>query len=129
MVNKTLVGGIIGFVLGGLVVSTAAIMINKDEPKGTTSISAVEHNQASTDKLKPLKGDKFDKAFLTEMISHHQGAIDMAKLIEANAKHDELKALGQDIISAQTKEIDMMRAWQSQWGYKAAPEAHDMHDM
>lgn len=67
--------------------------------------------------LKDKKGDEFDKAFIEMMIEHHQGAIDMANLIPARAKHDEIKKLGQDIISAQTKEINEMKEWAKNWGY------------
>ena len=67
--------------------------------------------------LKEKTGDDFDRAFISEMIDHHQGAIDMAKLAEKNAKHGEVKNLAKDIISAQTKEIDMMEQWQSSWRY------------
>lgn len=67
--------------------------------------------------LKGKTGDDFDKTFISEMIDHHQGAIDMAKLAGKNAKHDEIKNLAKGIISAQTKEIDMMKTWQEAWGY------------
>lgn len=67
--------------------------------------------------LEGKTGDKFDKAFLAAMIEHHQGAIDMAKLIPAQAKHDEIKQLGEAIIKAQTQEIGDMKQWQSDWGY------------
>ena len=71
-------------------------------------------------------GDAFDEAFLSGMIVHHQGAIDMAKLVQANAKHDELKAMANDILSAQSKEIDQMQTWQTDWGYKTTPQSHQM---
>lgn len=105
-----------------------------NNPSGTNTntqavTSTADHNAKATAKLKDLKGDDFDKAFIEEMIMHHQGAIDMAKLIETNAKHDELKQLGKDIISAQSKEIDMMQTWQTDWGYKATPHSSDMHGM
>ena len=61
--------------------------------------------------------DEFDKAFIEEMIVHHQGAIDMAQLARKNAGHDEIKSMADDIISAQTKEIDQMRQWQKDWNY------------
>jgi uncharacterized protein (DUF305 family) len=67
-----------------------------------------------------LTGDDFDKAFLSEMIVHHQGAIDMATLAKQNAKHDEIKKLADDIVVAQTKEIGEMKQWQQQWGYGAS---------
>ncbi len=62
-------------------------------------------------------GDEFDAAFLAMMIPHHQGAIDMAKLVLKNAKHEELKTLANAIIAAQQMEIDQMQAWQTAWGY------------
>lgn len=67
--------------------------------------------------LADRKGDDFDKAFLTEMITHHQGAIEMANQAKLSAKHDELKRLAEDIIAAQTKEVEQMKAWQKMWGY------------
>ena len=64
-----------------------------------------------------LKGEDYDRLFLANMIEHHQGAVDMAKLALTNAKHQELKDMAQDIVSAQTKEIDDMKSWQVAWGY------------
>lgn len=60
-------------------------------------------------------GDEFDKAFLSEMIMHHEGAVDMAKAALQNAKHDEIKNMANAIISAQTTEIEQMRNWQKSW--------------
>ena len=82
-----------------------------------------------TNMLKNKTGDDFDKAFIEQMIIHHQGAIDMAKLAQTNAKHDEVKNLANDILSAQSKEIDMMQTWQGDWGYKSVPGSHDMQMM
>ncbi|MFN8283335.1 MAG: DUF305 domain-containing protein [Chitinophagales bacterium] len=65
--------------------------------------------------LQDKKGDEFDKEFLSEMIIHHEGAVDMAKLVLANSKRPELIQLANAIILAQTKEIDMMKLWQSSW--------------
>ena len=49
----------------------------------------------------------------------------MAKLADKNAKHDEIKVLANEIVSAQSKEIDLMQTWQSDWGYKGTPTSHD----
>jgi uncharacterized protein (DUF305 family) len=76
--------------------------------------------------LKGKTGDEFDKTFISGMIEHHQGAIEMAKLAKANAKHDEVKKMADDIIAAQSKEIDLMQSWQSDWGYKSVPTSHGM---
>lgn len=69
------------------------------------------------DALHNKSGDEFDKVFLQEMISHHQGAIDMAKMVEKQAEHQELKDMAEKIISAQTNEIEQMKQWQNEWGY------------
>jgi uncharacterized protein (DUF305 family) len=50
-----------------------------------------------------------DADFAQMMITHHEGAIAMAKLAADNAEHDELKDLAEEIISAQEREIDVMR--------------------
>jgi uncharacterized protein (DUF305 family) len=49
--------------------------------------------------------------FLTMMIPHHQGAIDMAKAVLLYTKDPELKNLAQGIITEQQIEIRVMQAW------------------
>lgn len=65
--------------------------------------------------LKNKKDTEFDAAFLEEMIPHHQGAIEMAQMVLAQSKRPELIKLANDIITAQQKEINMMREWQRAW--------------
>lgn len=65
--------------------------------------------------LKGKTGDDFDQAFLREMIIHHEGAVDMARQVLNVSKRPELIQLAQEIITAQTKEIEMMKAWQLSW--------------
>lgn len=60
-------------------------------------------------------GDEFDKAFLMEMIMHHQGAVVMAEAALRDAKHQEIKDLAKAIIDAQKKEIADMQAWNQAW--------------
>lgn len=69
------------------------------------------------EELKGKSGDEFDKAFISEMIIHHQGAIDMAQEAKKSAKHQEIKGMADDIIEAQSKEIEIMKSWQKEWGY------------
>ena len=65
--------------------------------------------------LEGKTGDAFDKEFISEMIVHHQGAVDMAHAVLKTSKRPELIKLANDIISAQTKEIGMMQEWQKTW--------------
>lgn len=60
-------------------------------------------------------GSAFDEAFLQEMIVHHEGAVDMAKLVLEKSSRPELKTLATDIISAQEKEIAQMKGWLAAW--------------
>jgi len=60
-------------------------------------------------------GDDFDRAFISEMITHHQGAIAMAELALDNANHAEIKQMAGAIISAQSSEITQMTAWHAAW--------------
>jgi uncharacterized protein (DUF305 family) len=70
-------------------------------------------------------GDNFDNVFLAEMIDHHQGAIDMARSAQQNAKHDEIKSLAAQIVTAQTAEISQMKVWQAKWGYIPSSTSSD----
>lgn len=65
--------------------------------------------------LEGKTGDAFDKEFLAQMIVHHQGAVEMAKAVLATSKRPELIQLANDIITAQNKEIGMMKDWQKAW--------------
>lgn len=57
-----------------------------------------------------LTGDP-DKDFAQEMIAHHQMAVDMANDVLAKGKDPEIKQLAEEVIVAQTKEIEFLRAW------------------
>ena len=60
-------------------------------------------------------GDDFDRAFLSEMIVHHLGAVQMAELVASSSKHQEIKDLAKNIIEAQNREINDMKSWQKTW--------------
>lgn len=98
--------------------STYALTRQNEKP-----LLAVDHSSmqmasnSMADGLKGKTGDEFDKAFISQMIEHHEGAVVMAVQARQDARHDEIKAMAEDIISAQTREINQMKNWQKQWGY------------
>ena len=59
--------------------------------------------------LEATSGADFDRMFLTLMIEHHTGAIEMANTELAGGVNTDAKALASAIVSAQQAEIDRMR--------------------
>jgi uncharacterized protein (DUF305 family) len=57
-----------------------------------------------------------DHDFVTMMIPHHQGAIDMAKALLLYGKDPQMRRLAQEIITDQESEIQLMRLWLKQHG-------------
>lgn len=60
------------------------------------------------DRLAGLSGAEFDQFFLESMIVHHEGALQMVRMI-TNSSNAEAKALGESIVESQTAEIEQMK--------------------
>ncbi|MEU9101365.1 DUF305 domain-containing protein [Streptomyces sp. NPDC048361] len=58
--------------------------------------------------LTSAKGKDFDRAFSRLMISHHQGAVAMAKDEQKNGDNPDAKRLAGNVIAAQNAEIEQM---------------------
>jgi uncharacterized protein (DUF305 family) len=58
--------------------------------------------------LKESTGKAFDKLFLTGMIAHHEGAINMVMMIE-NSSNSDISNLGKEIVKSQAAEIELMK--------------------
>jgi uncharacterized protein (DUF305 family) len=60
--------------------------------------------------LATFEGRAFDRAWLEQMIIHHEGAVAMATSQTATGSHPKAKAIAASIVTVQTKEIARMKA-------------------
>ena len=58
----------------------------------------------------PMNGNP-DHDFITMMMPHHQGAVDMAKAVLLSTQDPEIRNLALGIIAEQQNEINVMQAW------------------
>jgi YVTN family beta-propeller protein len=57
----------------------------------------------------------YDQRWIEAMISHHQGAIEMADMALKMSERAEMRTLAEAIIAAQTAEIEIMQSWLAEW--------------
>lgn len=56
-----------------------------------------------------------EEQFIAEMIPHHQEAVDTSKVILAKSNNNDLKNLAEEIVDAQTREIEMLNSWKKEF--------------
>lgn len=81
-------------------------MMEDFDHSGHGMMGMLDEEQIS--ELERATGVEFDRLFLKGMIAHHEGAIDMAEMIE-DSKNEEVRALGESIIKTQRAEIEEMK--------------------
>lgn len=79
------------------------------------AMTVMEYGMASA----PMNGNA-DHDFITMMIPHHQGAVDMAKAVLLYTTDPEMRNLAQGIITEQQYEIKLMQRWLQQHPNAAA---------
>ena len=65
---------------------------------------------AAMQDLEDADGAAWDRMFLTMMIEHHEGAIEMARTEQSEGENPDAVALAEDIESTQSSEIETMQA-------------------
>ncbi|MDQ2941447.1 MAG: DUF305 domain-containing protein [Chloroflexota bacterium] len=59
--------------------------------------------------------DPFDRLFIDAMIQHHEQAVEAAEIVLARTDRQEIRGLAQNIVAAQTSEIEQLRKWRAAW--------------
>lgn len=118
---------------GALALSALAFTANAQMPAGhagmshaagaeTSASPSTRAFQASGEEMMqgmntPYTGNA-DQDFAAQMITHHQGAVSMARVELEFGKDPEMRKLARDIIKAQKQEIAFMKKWQAKHGVK-----------
>ncbi|MEU0026159.1 DUF305 domain-containing protein [Streptomyces sp. NPDC006335] len=66
-------------------------------------------DSADMEKLTKASGEEFDSLFLTMMVEHHEGAVEMATTEKAKGEYRDAKAMSGDIVTTQNAEIGEMK--------------------
>ena len=75
--------------------------------------------------LEKASGKTFDIYWMSQMIAHHNIAVDMANFVLKNGKDAKVKKAAQDIVKVQSLEVKQMTGWLKSW-YNAKPNVAQM---
>ncbi|MBJ7350739.1 MAG: DUF305 domain-containing protein [Rhodococcus sp.] len=85
-------------------------------PSDMGEMSGMDHSsgmgmmsQQDMDALTVLSGPEFDRQWLTMMIEHHEGAIEMANNEIADGSNPDAQEMARTIVATQQQEIDTMQ--------------------
>ena len=86
------------------------------------TLGLLEHQMGMSGDMSVLDtAEPFDRAFIDMMVPHHQGAIRMARIELAQGQDGELMQIAEAIIAAQSREINEMNSWRTDWYGGPAP--------
>ncbi|MEV2216977.1 DUF305 domain-containing protein [Streptomyces sp. NPDC050997] len=86
--------------------STAESMPGMDHSGGSAMPGMMDGSDM--DELEKASGADFDTMFLTMMIDHHKGAVDMAGTEKSKGEYGPATSMADDIVTAQTAEMTEM---------------------
>ena len=106
----------IGFVASGTIAT--AQWQRPAQPNSTSNQPARSFgmhygNRMGAGMMQMQMNSEFD--YLSEMIPHHQEAIDTARMVLEWSDRPEMREFAQDIIDVQSAEIDQMQSWLNEW--------------
>jgi uncharacterized protein (DUF305 family) len=84
------------------------------QPRGDQGVASLAMNAVNERMHREMAMEytgNVDADFVRNMIAHHQGAVDMARIQVAFGKDPKIRELAGNIIKAQEDEIVMMKSW------------------
>lgn len=88
---------------------SAPFVASRERPFGAQMMETMDRMDDGMVRA-PMNGAP-DHDFVTMMIPHHQGGIDMAKVLLVQGTDPEMRRLAQAIVTDQQNEIELMRLW------------------
>lgn len=132
---KTIIVAVVELLAGAGAGLGVPMLIDKPLPQAAQNrnTQTQEDSQAALSSqilssLREKKGNDFDKAFLTEMMSHNQTAIEMASLADERTEREEVKKWAKYISDAQISDIDQMKTWYLDWGFLKQDQENNPHE-
>lgn len=110
-----------------LLVFVTLLLNDKSQNKLDSSAETSQNSRADSqisNMYANMTGDQFDKAYLTDMIAHHQGALNMASRARELATKAEIRTLADAILTSQSTEVQQMMVWQQEWNYSTTDSSN-----
>jgi uncharacterized protein (DUF305 family) len=83
---------------------------------GTALVAPATSSPGATAEAAPTAAQaRYEIKFLMDMIDHHMMAVMTAELCDGRTVHPELQTMCEDIVAAQTQEIELMQSWLRDW--------------
>jgi uncharacterized protein (DUF305 family) len=111
--------------LAGALVAGTLLVAGCSGDTSTTGQSSTTSGSASSAATAETDHNDADVTFASGMIPHHESAIVMAQMAQAQAADQRVKDLAARIEAAQQPEIETMSGWLTDWGATASGSATD----
>ena len=102
-------------VAAALAAATAALLLSSCSSPASDGHTGHEHTNEPVITGQPAGYNADDVAFATNMIPHHQQAVDLSAMVPDRSTNAGLVALAQKISAAQQPEINVMKVFLVQW--------------
>lgn len=131
---RTIIVGLTALIIGAGAGFGITKLLDTPKPKPTQNNTAQTPEDPQTklssqilSSLRSKSGNEFDKAFLTELMSHNQTAIEIASLAQERTEREEIKKWSKYVSDAQISDISQMKTWYNDWGFLKEDQQSDPH--